>query len=266
IGDANMSELATFLKIGTTSLVLDAIESGVRFADLQALDPPSAVGVISHDTGLKRAIHLADGRELTALEIQREILARVRAHAEGNASTPNWAAEVLDEWEAILDALATDPLSCADRLDWPAKLALLDGLRRRDGLEWDDPKLAALDIQYSDIDPERGLYNRLAARGRIRRLVDEEDVRSAVINPPENTRAWLRGEAIGTLGERIFAAGWDQLTIIDDAGDPRLVAMPDPYAGTRTETEERPELLSLSPSAPTHVVAGDRAASRGASG
>ena len=253
IGDANLAELATYLKIGTTSLVLNAIEGGVRFDDLQALDPPQAVQTISHDVSLQRKIHLADGRSMTALEQQREILRRVSDFCDGNA-VPEWAADVLFEWAEILDRLDTDPMGCADCLDWPAKLALLDGLRKRDGLEWDDPKLAALDIQYSDIDPARGLYNRLASRGRIRRLVSDEQVEAAALTPPTDTRAWLRGQSISRLGEHVFAAGWDQLTIVDSDGEPRYVEMPDPYGGNKNEVDSRDELLSVD--GPSRVVAG----------
>ena len=136
----------------------------------------------------------------------------------------------------------------------PAKLALLDGLRTRDGLDWDSPKLAALDIQYSDIDPDRGLYNRLAARGRIRRLLTDAEVEAAALTPPTDTRAWLRGQAISTLGEHVFAAGWDQLTIVDSDGEPRYVEMPDPYAGNKAEVDDREQLLSID--GPSRVVAG----------
>lgn len=253
IGDANMAELATFLKIGTTSLVLDAIEGGVRFDDLQALDPVAAVHTVSHDLSLERGFRLADGRSMSALDTQREILRRVAEYCASHPA-PAWAREVLDEWEDVLTRLGEDPMSCADRLDWPAKLALLEGLRRRDGAGWDDPRLAALDIQYSDIDPERGLYNRLVARGRIRRLVDEAEVASAVTTPPEDTRAWLRGSVIRTLGDHVFAAGWDQITLVDGDGEPRYLSMPDPYAGNRAEVEARPELLAVD--GPTRVVAG----------
>ena len=253
IGDANLAELATYLKIGTTSLVLNAIEGGIRFDDLQALDPPQAVQTISHDISLAREIHLADGRSMTALAQQREILRRVTEFCRDH-TVPEWSADVLAEWSDILDRLAEDPMGCADCLDWPAKLALLDGLRTRDGLEWDSPKLAALDIQYSDIDPDRGLYNRLAARGRIRRLLTDEEIEAAALTPPTDTRAWLRGQAISRLGEHVFAAGWDQLTIVDSDGEPRYVEMPDPYAGNKTEVDDREHLLSID--GPSRLVAG----------
>ena len=253
IGDANMSEIATFLKIGTTSLLLNAIEAGVSFTDLMPLDPVAAVHVISQDLSLSRAVHLADGRQFTAVQIQTEIARRARQFATQH-TVPDWAGEVLDMWEQILADLERDPASCADRLDWPAKLALLEGLRRRGNLDWDAPQLAATDIQYHDIDPDRGLYNRLVDRGRIRRLVSEDEVTAAMVTPPRNTRAWLRGQAISTIGENLFAAGWDQLTVVDSRGEPRYIEMADPYGGTAEELASRPELLDID--GPTRISSG----------
>lgn len=253
IGDANMSELATFLKIGTTSLLLNAIEAGVTVTDLLPDDPVAAVHVFSHDVTLTRTMRVNDGRELTALQIQHELLDHTKKFA-ATHPVPPWAHDVLAQWETILGDLRTDPMSCADRLDWPAKRALVEGLRERGALAWDDPRLAAVDIQYHDIDPERGLYNRLVARGRIRRVVGDDEVTAAMVTPPRDTRAWLRGRAVWRLGEHVVAAGWDQLTIVDSRGEPRYVDMPDPYGGTADELDARPELLAVD--GPTRISVG----------
>ena len=244
IGDANMSELATYLKIGSTCLVLDAIEAGIDFADLLPEDPVAAVHTISHDPTLAATVGLPDGRHLTGLDLQREILHRVEEVVGDGSGRPAWTAEVLDEWRRILDDLAEDPMRCADRLDWPAKLRLLDGFRGRDSLGWDHARLALIDVQYHDIDPERGLYNRLVARGAMRRMTTDEQVEAAVTTPPESTRAWARGRFLALLGDRVRSAGWDHVVVLDSHGHTRHVDLADPYSGSRADCESRPDLLT----------------------
>lgn len=244
IGDATMSELATYLKVGTTCLVLDAIEAGIDFADLLPVDPVAAVHTISHDPTLTATVALPDGSELTGIGLQREILARVSALIADGSGRPSWATEVLAEWRGILDALEQNPMSCADRLDWPAKLRLLEGFRSREGLEWDHARLALIDVQYHDIDPDRGLYNRLVARGAMRRLTTEEQIEAAVATPPESTRAWARGRFLAELGDRVHAAGWDHVVVVDSRGHHRHVDLADPYTGTRDYCQAHPDFLS----------------------
>lgn len=243
IGDANMSELATYLKIGTTCLVLDAIEAGVDFSDLLPVDPVEAVHTISHDPSLRATVPLPDGRNVTGLALQREILERVAGVIGDGTGRPGWALEVLDEWRGILDALEENPMSCADRLDWPAKLRLLEGFRTRDGLDWDHARLALIDVQYHDIDPQRGLYNRLVAKGAMRRLVTDDEVEAAVTTPPARTRAWARGRFLAELGDRIRAAGWDHVVVVDSRGHERHVDLTDPYVGSREYCEAHPDFL-----------------------
>ena len=243
IGDANMSELATYLKVGTTCLVLDAIEAGVDFSDLLPVDPVEAVHTISHDPSLRATVPLPDGRNVTGLALQREILERVAGVIGDGTGRPGWALEVLDEWRGILDALEENPMSCADRLDWPAKLRLLEGFRTRDGLDWDHARLALIDVQYHDIDPRRGLYNRLVAKGAMRRLVTDDEVEAAVTTPPARTRAWARGRFLAELGDRIRAAGWDHVVVVDSRGHERHVDLTDPYVGSREYCEAHPDFL-----------------------
>lgn len=251
IGDANMAELPTYLKIGTTCLVLDAIEAGVDLADLLPEDPVEAVHIISHDPTLTATVRLGDGRQLTALQIQREILARVAEVVGDGHGRPAWSLEVLAEWREILDALGENPMSCADRLDWPAKLRLLEGFRARDDLSWDHARLALIDFQYHDIDPGRGLYNRLAAKGAIRRLTSGAEVEAAITTPPERTRAWSRGRFLAELGDRVHAAGWDHVVVVDTRGQDRRIDLSDPYTGTKAYCEATPDFLSADgPSGP----------------
>src|SRR5918994_1923002 len=195
IGDANLSEYSTLLKVGTTALVLDMIEKGVRFDELRLSEPVRSVHRISHDPSLKTTIELTDGRKVTGLDLQRAYFEKAAKHVENTmgADVDPDTAEVLELWGTVLDDLARDPLSCADRLDWPAKLRLLEGYRERDGLTWDAPRLQLVDLQYTDVRLGKGLYNRLVARGSIRRLVDENPVRAPMTEPPGDTRADFRG-------------------------------------------------------------------------
>ena len=133
---------------------------------------------ISHDPTLKTTVELTDGRKITGLDLQRAYFEKAAKHVENTlgADVDADTAEVLELWGEVLDDLARDPLSCADRLDWPAKLRLLEGYRERDGLTWDAPRLQLVDLQYTDVRMGKGLYNRLVARGSMKRLVDEDAV------------------------------------------------------------------------------------------
>lgn len=231
IGDANLSEFATFLKLGTTALVLDAVGAGTDFSDLALLEPVSTVREVSRDLECSRPLRLYGNRAMTAVEIQREIRRRVLDAVSDRLIGHD--ALVLELWGEILDDLGRDPASTADRLDWTAKLGLLTAYRSR-GLEWDDPRLAMVDIQYHDIDPDKGLYNALVRRGRMRTLVPTEDIRAAVTNPPRDTRAWLRGELVRRFPDSVLAANWDSLVLdVPSDGTPTTrVFLGDPAAAT----------------------------------
>jgi len=237
IGDANLAEYSTYLKVGTTALVLDLIEAGERFDDLRLAEPVRAVHTISHDPSLQATVELTDGSRYTGLDLQRAYHERVAAFLAREGSdddTDEVAGDVLRTWGEVLDALARDPMECADRLDWPAKLQLLEGYRARDGLGWAAPRLHMVDLQYSDVRLGKGLYNRLVARGSMKRLVTEEEVRHAVTEPPEDTRAYFRGRCLERYPAEVAAASWD--SVIFDLGRESLVRIPtlEPLRGTRS--------------------------------
>ncbi|MGQ0574849.1 MAG: depupylase/deamidase Dop [Pseudonocardia sp.] len=239
IGDANMSEYSTLLKVGTTAIVLDMIEKGVRFDELRLAEPVRSVHRISHDPSLKTVVDLADGRKMTALDVQRAYLDKAIAHVQATTGEDDPATtEVLTIWGEVLDALGRDPMECADRLDWPAKLRLLEGYRERDGLTWSSPRLQLVDLQYSDVRMAKGLYNRLATRGSMKRLVAEDDVAAAMRRPPEDTRAYFRGRCLERYPTEVAAASWD--SVIFDLGRESLVRIPtlEPLRGTRRHVGE----------------------------
>src|SRR3954471_14991523 len=232
IGDANMSEYSTYLKVGTTALILDLIEPGIRFDDLKLDEPVKAVHQISHDPTLKTQVALANGKKYTGLDLQfayHEIASQNLERTGADQASK----EVLRVWGEVLDALARDPQECADRLDWPAKLRLLEGYRQRDQLAWGAPRLRLVDLQYSDVRLAKGLYNRLVTRGSMKRLVSEEEVLAAVTTPPSDTRAYFRGRALEKYATSIAAASWD--SVIFDVGKESLVRIPtlEPLRGTK---------------------------------
>ncbi|MBM7775102.1 proteasome accessory factor A [Actinokineospora baliensis] len=232
IGDANLAETATYLKVGTTALVLDLIEAGIRFDHLKLADPVRAVHVLSHDPTLRATVELANGRRFTGIDIQQAYHELVAEHAD-RTEVDRVGRDVLRTWGEVLDALRRDPMECADRLDWPAKLRLLEGFRARDGLAWSSPRLQLVDLQYSDVRLDKGLYNRLVARGSMRRLVTEDEVRAAITTPPQDTRAYFRGRCLERYPSAIAAASWD--SVIFDLGRESLVRIPtlEPLRGTK---------------------------------
>ncbi|MCL2532882.1 MAG: proteasome accessory factor PafA2 [Nocardiaceae bacterium] len=238
IGDANLAEMSTYLKVGTTALVLDLIEAGVDLTDLQLARPVTAVHHISHDPTLRATVALADGRELTGLALQRIYLDRVAKFVDHEGNDDPRVADIIDKWAMVLDLLERDPMECAHLLDWPAKLRLLEGFRNREGLSWSAPRLHMIDLQYSDVRLEKGLYNRLVARGSMQRLVTEQQVLDAVNNPPTDTRAFFRGECLRRFGADIAAASWD--SVIFDLGGESLVRIPtlEPLRGSRAHVGE----------------------------
>ena len=231
IGDANHCDVANFLKLGTTSLVLGVIEAGAVTQNLALQEPVTALQAISHDPTLRTSVRLEDGRELTALEIQYAYLQMVRDWL-GSDDLDSETVEVLDRWQQVLDKLADDPMSAAREVDWVAKLQLLQGYRNR-GLEWSDPKMRAIDIQWSDVRADKGIFHKLAASGRFEVLISAADVEAAVSNPPTDTRAYFRGRAVRQFGENIAAASWD--SVIFDVPERRTmqrVPMLEPLRGT----------------------------------
>ena len=182
------------------------------------------------------------------MEIQWEYLERARKYVEQEDDTPD-NRDVLQRWENVLSALESDPLSLQRELDWVAKYRLLESYRERDGLAWSDPKLRLIDLQYHDIRTDKGLYYRMAATGKVDRLVSDQEIEQAVMEPPDDTRAYFRGRCIARYPDAIAAASWDSM--IFDTGKEALQRIPmrEPLRGTREHVagllDRAPDAASL---------------------
>jgi hypothetical protein len=222
IGDSNMSEWATALKVGTTAVVLELIERGAA-PQIELAQPVDAARAISRDQHYDWIIELRDGRKISAIDVQRLYL---RA-AEQIDSADDERAWLLREWEAVLNDLDRDVHSTRDRIDWVAKKFLLDALRDDERLAWTDPWLQAIDLQYHDVDRETGLYNELAHAGSMRRLVTDDEIRAAIFAPPDTTRAFFRGRSVARFHDRITSMQWDEV-VFANGKHPARVSLPDP--------------------------------------
>jgi proteasome accessory factor PafA2 len=238
VGDANLAEVATYLKLGTTSLVLAMIEDDVTPSrNLALADPVRAIHAVAVDRTFTQSLLMADGSTATALAIQWELYSTARKYADDNGleclGAEDIGTDVLDRWEEVLNGLETDPSTLSRQVDWVAKLQLLEAYSDRHGCGWSDPRMAAVDLQYHDLRPARSLFARLDTE----KLVDEVSVASAVVDPPRTTRAWFRGECLKRWPASVATANWDSL-VFDLGTDPlRRVPMMDPLKGTAEHVE-----------------------------
>ena len=231
-GDANMSEVATLLKLGTTSIVLAMIEDGVFPEHLIVKDPVHAIRQVSHDTSLSACIMMTDGRMLSALQVQMEILEAAIQYANRyglesvDVSVGN---DVLVRWAGVLDGLETDPLLVANIVDWIAKKRIVDGFAQRHNLQIDDARLKAIDLQYHDMRVDKCL----ALRAGLVELCAKPDVTSAMVKPPESTRAFFRGTVLQRWPNDVIAANWDSVVFDIPNQGLKRIPMPEPLRGTR---------------------------------
>jgi len=212
-GESNMSEFACMLKVGTTSLVLDLIEDGCVPPDVEVADPLETLRSVSRDATMKWPVRMRNGKTISAIELQRRYLESAKRYLNRKDAQTD---TVLVEWETILNDLERDPLSTADRLDWSAKRVLYQQYIDATGTDWHDDMMQSLDLEYHNVNPNTGLFYGLEQSGAIRRIVTDEEVEEAMTSPPENTRAYGRGQIVSQLiskpGAR-YVIDWDAVYI-----------------------------------------------------
>ena len=230
-GDSNMSEYATYVKLGTVAALLQMIEDDVVFRDLSLENPIRAIREISHDVSCRRKIRLANGRELSALDIQWEYLDRAIRYSR-SPGFPAAVQQAVEMWEHLLSGLEKDPMTLEREVDWVAKYRLIDRYRARSDLQLSDPRIALLDLSYHDVNQDRGLFYLLQRKGLVDRVVTDEAIDDAVVRPPQTTRARLRGEFIkaAKAKKRDFTVDWVHLKLNDQAQ--RTVLCKDPFKAT----------------------------------
>jgi len=232
VGDANMSEAATLLKVGTTAIVLSMIEDNALGVDVTLAHPVPAMRQVSYDTSLRQTMLLRSGARMSALDIQWSLFEMARKYERSHGlDAVGWedGEAILDLWEHVLNGLGTDPSSVSDIVDWAAKKRLIDGYAERHSLRPGHSRLKALDLQYHDMRPDKCLASRVG----LRRLVDFEAVTRATTEPPPSTRAFFRGTCLQRWPEQVVAANWDSM-VFDIGSDPlRRVPMMEPLRGTR---------------------------------
>ncbi len=232
VGDSNMSELTTYLKVGTTAIVLAMVEDGCIRKDLALEDPVRAIKEISHDTTCRRKVRLKRGKEFSAVELQREYLELALEYYATAEQSPQ-VADLLERWQAVLDKLAEDPVQCARELDWVIKKELIASYMSRKGLGFDDQRISMLDLQYHDLRLDRGLYYRLEQEGYVERLLSDAEIREAMANPPTDTRAYFRGMCVKKFPEQTYGASWSSILLDTGEASVKKIPMAEPMRGTR---------------------------------
>jgi len=230
VGDSNMSEYTTWIKVATTAVLLRMLEEGTVMRDLSLENPIRAIREISHDLTCRRKVRLANGREASAIELQWEYLSRAAKYVE-RRDDPEMK-EAVRAWEECLVALEDDFLALDHKIDWVMKYRLIERYRERHSITLGNPKLALMDLVYHDVSRRRGLYYMLERNGLAERAVSEEDVRMAMHEAPQTTRAKLRGEFIRAAKRRRrdYTVDWVHLKLNDQAQ--RTVLCKDPFKYT----------------------------------
>ena len=248
-GDANMSEVATLLKLGTTSIVLAMIEDDAFPEHLIVKDPVHAIRQVSHDTSLGACIMMTDGRMLTALQVQMEILEAAIQYANRyglESVDAQVGSDVLVRWAGVLDGLETNPILVANIVDWIAKKRIVDGFAQRHDLQNDDARLKAIDLQYHDMRVDKCL----ALRAGLVELCPKADVMTAMVKPPESTRAFFRGTVLQRWPNDVIAANSDSVVFDIPNQGLKRIPMPEPLRGTRQMVGE---VLAISQN-PTELI------------
>jgi proteasome accessory factor A len=245
VGDANMSEIANYLKTGTMAIVLSMVEDDFIDVDLSIEGPVLAYRRVSRDLACRETLKLKDGRTITAVDLQREFLVLAHRYYRDREQAP-WVRDVLTRWESVLDRLAEDPMQLARELDWVIKRELIENYMAKHGLDWADSRVAMIDLQYHDIRPGKGLYGKLEESEAVDRIVTDDEIAKAMYDPPKDTRAYFRGMCLQRYADEIASASWDSVIFDLREGPLKKIFMLEPLRGTEAHVRQ---LLTESPSA-----------------
>jgi proteasome accessory factor A len=251
VGDSNMSETTSLLKVGSADLVLRLIEHGVVMRDLALENPIRAIRTMSHDPTGRATVRLANGRELSALDMQREYFEKASDFVDREGMPSPDTKQVIDLWGRTLDAIGSGDLDAiGTEIDWVIKLRLIERYRARHGLGLSDPRILQLDLAYHDINRSRGLFYLLQKRGHAARVASDIEVFRAKVRPPQTTRAKLRGDFIRAAQAhgRDFTVDWVHLKLNDQAQ--RTVLCKDPFRAVDERVERLMDTISRSPAVP----------------
>ena len=237
VGDANMAELSTYLKVGTTAIVTHMLDEVAAVPAFVLENPVEAVKIVSRDLTMKADLKLSRGGATNALAIQRAYLRAAHDFYACRELSPA-TKDVLVRWESVLDKLERDPRQLVAELDWVAKQQMIESYVERKGCGWDDSRVALMDLQYHDVRPEKGLYYTLERSRRIERLLDDEEIANAEFHAPRGTRAYFRGACLQKFPHQIYGASWT--SVLFDVGDVSVKRVPlmDPLRGTQDLTNE----------------------------
>ncbi len=245
VGDANLSEYTIYLRTGVTALILAMIEDGAIKKNLSLRDPVRAIKEVSHDRTCKKELHLESGQKLSAVQVQLEYLEMAQQYL-SSREVDEQTRDVVEKWGEVLEALERDPMELDTRIDWVMKLALIEGFMERKKLDWDAPQVQMLDLQYHDLRPDKGLYSMLERQGRAERIATDEEILAAIRKPPEDTRAYFRGECLRRYGSAVFGVNWDSISFSVDEEPIKRILMIEPLKGSKAHVQE---LLEKSPTA-----------------
>lgn len=236
VGDANMAELSTYLKVGTLNIVLEVLEAGADLPRLDLDEPVRVIKQVSRDLDMKETLKLVGGRPTTALAIQRAYLKAATDFYASHDLNPT-TKDVLVRWDDALNKLEQDPRVLVKELDWVAKRHMIESYMDRKGCGWDDPRMKLMDLQYHDVRPERGLFYTLERGNLIERIVQEQEIEKAEFTPPPGTRAYFRGRCAGKFAKSLYGASWT--SVLFDVGNTTIKKVPlmDPHRGTQALTE-----------------------------
>ncbi|MCS5619539.1 MAG: depupylase/deamidase Dop [Myxococcota bacterium] len=237
VGDSNMSEYTIYLRNGVTALVISMIEDGAIPDGLVLRDPVRAIKQVSHDPTCKTELALDNGKKMTAVQLQAEYLEAALRYTATRDIDPI-VQDVIEKWQYVIEKLAGDPMDLHREIDWISKKKLIETFMDRKELDWRDHQVGMLDLQYHDTRPEKGLYFMLERQGRVERIVTDEEIAAAVYTPPQDTRAYFRGECLRRYPAEVFGVNWDSISFGVEDQPVKRIMMSEPLKGTAAHVED----------------------------